>query len=93
MSYIAGTPQEVGRLTGIMFSLTLAVAFVEPFIGGVLWDLFHLPAMALVPVAAGVILMLLGELLPSHSSFGIPGKTKHMATPPGVLSQNVIDAC
>jgi hypothetical protein len=25
-----------------MFSLTLAVAFVEPFIGGVLWDLFHL---------------------------------------------------
>jgi MFS transporter, CP family, cyanate transporter len=82
---LLASPQEVGRLTGITFSLTYAVAFVGPFIGGVLWDLFHLPAMAFVPVAAAsAILIVLGALLPSHTSFGIPGKTRHMATPPTI---------
>jgi len=72
-------PQEVGRLTGITLSLTYGVAFVGPFVGGILWDLFHLPAMAFVPVAmASVLLILLGTLLPSRTSFGIiaePGYT------------------
>jgi CP family cyanate transporter-like MFS transporter len=63
---------EVARLTGISFSLTYGVAFVGPFIGGELWDLFHLPAVAFVPVAiASVMLILLGSLLPSRSTFGL----------------------
>jgi len=67
-------PQEVGRLTGITLSLTYGVAFVGPFIGGALWDLFNLPAMAFVPVViASVMLIVLGALLPSRASFGIPG--------------------
>jgi len=67
-------PQEVGRLTGITLSLTYGVAFVGPFIGGALWDLFNLPAMAFVPVViASVMLIVLGSLLPSRASFGIPG--------------------
>jgi CP family cyanate transporter-like MFS transporter len=65
-------PKEVARLTGITLSLTYGVAFVGPFVGGELWDLFHLPAMAFVPVAfASAILILLGSLLPSRTSFGI----------------------
>ena len=70
-------PQEVGRLTGITLSLTYGVAFVGPFIGGALWDLFNLPAMAFVPVLiASVMLIVLGALLPSRASFGIPGAAR-----------------
>ncbi|HJT58606.1 MAG TPA: MFS transporter, partial [Ktedonobacteraceae bacterium] len=36
-------PHEVARLTGITISLTYAVAFVGPFVGGQLWDILHLP--------------------------------------------------
>jgi MFS transporter, CP family, cyanate transporter len=70
-------PQEVGRLTGITLSLTYGVAFVGPFIGGALWDIFNLPAMAFVPVLiASVMLIVLGALLPSRASFGIQGETR-----------------
>jgi len=63
---------EVARLTGISFSLTYAVAFVGPFIGGELWDIFHLPAVAFVPVvAASILLILLGSFLPSRATFGL----------------------
>lgn len=73
-------PQEVARLTGITLSLTYGVAFVGPFVGGELWDLFHLPAMAFVPVAlASLILIVLGALLPSRASFGIAAKTTYPA--------------
>ncbi len=66
-------PGEVARLTGITISLTYAVAFVGPLIGGQLWDLFHLPAMAFLPVAlASIMLIVLGALLPSHAAFGLP---------------------
>ncbi len=65
-------PKEVARLTGITFSLTYCVAFVGPFIGGQLWDLFQLPAVAFLPVAAASItLMLLGALLPPRATFGL----------------------
>jgi MFS transporter, CP family, cyanate transporter len=74
---------EVARLTGISFSLTYGVAFVGPFIGGELWDLFHLPAVAFVPVAAAsVTLIILGSLLPSRATFGLierPGKPEKQA--------------
>jgi CP family cyanate transporter-like MFS transporter len=65
-------PKEVARLTGITFSLTYCVAFVGPLIGGQLWDLFHLPAVAFLPVAvASITLMLLGALLPPRATFGL----------------------
>lgn len=65
-------PQEVGRLTGITISLTYAVAFVGPFVGGVLWDLLHLPAAAFVPVIiASILLIVLGARLPALSAFGL----------------------
>ena len=76
---------EVARLTGISFSLTYAVAFVGPFIGGELWDTFHLPAVAFVPVAvASVTLIVLGSLLPSRATFGLierPGIPEKQAVP------------
>ena len=74
---LLAAPQEVGRLAGITLSLTYGVAFVGPFIGGALWDLFNVPALAFVPVViASVMLIVLGALLPSRSSFGIPGETR-----------------
>ncbi|GAC1302896.1 MAG: CynX/NimT family MFS transporter [Ktedonobacteraceae bacterium] len=69
-------PGEVARLTGITISLTYAVAFVGPLIGGQLWDLFHLPAIAFLPVAlASILLIVLGTLLPSKSAFGFTHKS------------------
>lgn len=65
-------PQEVGYLTGITISLTYAVAFLGPFVGGALWDIFHLPALAFTPVAiASLTLILLGMLLPPRTAFGL----------------------
>jgi MFS transporter, CP family, cyanate transporter len=70
-------PHEVGRLTGITLSLTYGVAFIGPFIGGALWDLFNVPALAFVPVVvASAMLIVLGSLLPSRSSFGIQSETR-----------------
>lgn len=70
--------EEVARLTGITISLTYAVAFVGPFLGGELWDLLHLPAVAFLPVAlAGVLLVILGALLPARASFGLVGESGH----------------
>ncbi len=69
---LLASPHEVGHLAGITLSLTYGVAFVGPFIGGALWDLFKVPALAFVPVAiASAMLIVLGALLPSRSSFGI----------------------
>jgi len=74
---LLASPLEVGRLTGITLSLTYGVAFVGPFIGGALWDHFNVPALAFVPVViASVLLIVLGALLPSRSSFGILGVTR-----------------
>lgn len=73
-------PQEVGRLTGITLSLIYGVAFVGPFVGGALWDLFHLPALAFLPVAiASATLIVLGALLPSRTTFGLTSPVKHIS--------------
>jgi MFS transporter, CP family, cyanate transporter len=70
---ILAGPGEAARLTGITISLTYAVAFVGPLIGGQLWDLLHLPAVAFLPVAcASILLIILGALLPSRSAFNLP---------------------
>jgi CP family cyanate transporter-like MFS transporter len=69
---LLASPHEVGRLAGITLSLTYGVAFVGPFIGGALWDLFNVPALAFMPIViACAMLIALGALLPSRSSFGI----------------------
>lgn len=71
-------PGEVARLTGITISLTYAVAFVGPLIGGQLWDLFHFPAVAFLPVAlASIMLIVLGMLLPSYATFGLAAAVEH----------------
>jgi len=63
---------EVARLTGITLTLTYGVAFIGPLLGGGFWDLFHIPALAFLPVlAAGVTLITLGSLLPPRSAFGL----------------------
>jgi CP family cyanate transporter-like MFS transporter len=70
---------EAARLTGITISLTYAVAFVGPLIGGQLWDLFQLPAVAFLPVAfASILLIVLGTLLPSRSAFNLPTAVEHI---------------
>ncbi len=69
---LLASPHEVGRLAGITLSLTYGVAFIGPFIGGALWDLFNVPALAFSPIViASAMLIVLGALLPSRSSFGI----------------------
>jgi CP family cyanate transporter-like MFS transporter len=69
---------EAARLTGITISLTYAVAFVGPLIGGQLWDLFQLPAVAFLPVAfASILLIVLGILLPSRAAFNLPAAVEH----------------
>jgi CP family cyanate transporter-like MFS transporter len=75
---ILARPGEAARLTGITVSLTYAVAFVGPLIGGQLWDLLHVPAVAFLPVAcASVLLIILGTLLPSRSAFKSPTAVEH----------------
>jgi CP family cyanate transporter-like MFS transporter len=73
---------EVARLTGITFTLSYGVAFVGPLLGGGFWDLFHVPALAFLPVAvAGVTLVTLGSLLPPRSAFGLLDEAERMHLP------------
>ena len=44
-----GHDGSVARLTGSSLTVSYTAAFVGPFIGGALWDAFHLPALALFP--------------------------------------------
>ncbi len=63
-------PTEVARLTGLTLSLTYGVAFVGPLVGGRLWDVFHLPLLAFLPVfVASLTLAILGVLLPARAAF------------------------
>jgi CP family cyanate transporter-like MFS transporter len=64
--------EEVARLTGITLTLGYGVAFLGPLVGGGLWDLFQVPALAFVPVfAAALALIVLGAMLPPRSAFGL----------------------
>jgi MFS transporter, CP family, cyanate transporter len=68
---------EVARLTGITLSLNYCVAFIGPLIGGQLWDLFNIPALAFVPVLlASVSLIVLSLFLPSRANFGLIAHTE-----------------
>ncbi len=64
---LLAAPGKVARLTGTTLSLGYSTAFVGPFIGGGLWDLFHLPALAFLPIGvASMLLVLLGIWLPEY---------------------------
>jgi MFS transporter, CP family, cyanate transporter len=66
---LLAAPGRVARLTGATLSLGYGTAFVGPFIGGALWDLFNLPALAFLPVfLASILLILLGTFLPVYGA-------------------------
>jgi CP family cyanate transporter-like MFS transporter len=58
---------NVARLAGSSLTVSYTAAFVGPFIGGALWDAFYQPALALAPVgAAALSLLVLPPLLPRY---------------------------
>lgn len=66
---IYGHDGSVARLTGASLTISYTAAFVGPFIGGALWDFFHVPALALAPVAvAAATLVALPALLPRRAT-------------------------
>lgn len=61
-------PNKVARLAGATLSISYSTAFIGPFIGGGLWDLFGQPALAFAPVAAAsLVLIVAGVMLPMYS--------------------------
>jgi MFS transporter, CP family, cyanate transporter len=68
---------SVARLVGITLTLSYAVAFLGPLLGGALWDATRIPQLAFVSVAvAGVLLIALGAALPSRAHLGLLGAAK-----------------
>ena len=66
---LLAAPGKVARLTGATLSLGYSTAFIGPFIGGGLWDLFNLPALAFLPVfLASIALIFLGTFLPVYGA-------------------------
>jgi CP family cyanate transporter-like MFS transporter len=65
-------PGNVAKLTGMTLSISYTTAFIGPFVGGGLWDIFQFPPIAFLPVAAACItLIVLGAILPSRENFGL----------------------
>lgn len=63
---LLATPARVARLAGATLSIGYSMAFIGPFIGGGLWDLFNVPALAFAPVlVASVVLVVAGVMLPA----------------------------
>lgn len=66
---LLAAPGKVARLTGATLSIGYSTAFVGPFIGGGLWDIFNLPALAFLPVIlASILLIFLGTFLPVYGA-------------------------
>lgn len=66
---LMASPARVARLAGATLSISYSTAFIGPFIGGGLWDLFGLPALAFAPVVvACVVLVVAGVMLPVYSA-------------------------
>jgi len=64
---IFGHGAQIARLTGGSLAVSYTSTFIGPFIGGVLWDTFHLPWLAFAPVLlAALALIGAALLLPSH---------------------------
>jgi CP family cyanate transporter-like MFS transporter len=59
------TGPEVARVSGIMLGISYTLAFVGPFLGGVLWDATHIDMTAFVPILlGGVAVLILGAFMP-----------------------------
>ena len=66
---LLAAPGKIARLTGATLSIGYSTAFIGPFIGGGLWDLFNLPALAFLPVfLASILLIFLGTFLPVYGA-------------------------
>ncbi|HEX8732921.1 MAG TPA: MFS transporter [Ktedonobacterales bacterium] len=63
---IFGHGAHVARLAGGSLAVSYTATFVGPYIGGVLWDNFHLPWLAFLPViVAALWLLVASSLLPA----------------------------
>lgn len=61
--------EEIALWTGRMLTVGYLFSFLGPFIGGWLWDITYVPAIAFLPLAlASGIILTLGLLLPRHMS-------------------------
>lgn len=70
---IFATGARVARLSGASLGVSYTSTFICPYIGGVLWDWFHLPWLAFVPVmAAALTLLFAASLLPDPPTHGDP---------------------
>ncbi|GHO81900.1 MFS transporter [Ktedonobacter sp. SOSP1-85] len=57
--------EEVAQWTGTMLTVGYLFSFLGSFIGGWLWDMVHIPAIAFLPLAlASGVVLVLGVLLP-----------------------------
>jgi MFS transporter, CP family, cyanate transporter len=66
---LLAAPGKIARLTGATLSIGYSTAFIGPFIGGGLWDIFNLPALAFLPVfLASILLIFLGTFLPVYGA-------------------------
>ena len=73
--------EDVARLAGATLTISYGFAFLGPLIGGSLWDLSHIPALAFAPVGlAGLTLAVCGALLPRREAFGLLGAEVVSAT-------------
>jgi MFS transporter, CP family, cyanate transporter len=59
---LAKSPDEIHRITAGMFTIGYGLAFVVPLLGGALWDRTGIAAIALLPVAIGAILLVVGPI-------------------------------
>lgn len=68
---IFATGARVARLSGASLGVSYTSTFIGPYIGGVLWDWFHLPWLAFIPVmAAAITLLFAASLLPNPPTHG-----------------------
>jgi CP family cyanate transporter-like MFS transporter len=69
-----GSDDDVAKLTGGTLTIDYGVAFLGPLLGGALWDLTQVPALAFLPVGlAAALLIALGVRLPDRAGFGQDG--------------------
>ena len=62
---------QVARLAGASLGVSYTSTFIGPYIGGVLWDWFHLPWLAFTPVLAAALALFGAALL-------LPEPPKHI---------------
>ena len=63
-------PEDVHRLSAGVLTISYALAFIVPFLGGAVWDATAVPATAFLPGAVGALMVLLlgASLRPIHGA-------------------------